>query len=673
MRFFGNTNTAGRTLAALLALSGCSSPGLSDGGADDLGVADSGVLDSGARDIGPSGRAPTFALEPADQTARSGESATFTARAMGEPSPSLQWEESTDGTNFVPLQTATSSIYLTHETTLADEGTLYRAVAENALGRAVSRAARLSIFQPGVVSEPSPLEAIVGSTITFSVLAAGHPAPALQWQRAHSAAPDTFVDIAGANGPDYTTPPLTVADDGARFRVTWSNRSLDGSLSATGTTSAATLTVKNALTAKQILAGGRWSLVVRPDGSVAGFGEFISTAGTHTNGNDVATRPVTMYPGILTNVAALTGHGPEWWALKTDGTVLHWGFAGFGSDGRGTDGSGDGGPVTGANFRTNAPPVAVLERVLVGGTETAVPVSGVCQIASGDRTLLLLRAIDRSGAATSCAPGAPKTLWFTGLLDIDPSSPPMAGTVTRVPDGDLPAELDADYAPVSAIYDWRNGSGGTTTYFIVLENGRTFGLGHSGGSGEAFALPGGPSYAVHNGGPIEVTSIWDTRAHPVRAAALGWFAAFVVRTDGTVLTHGYARDGVLGNGTADTGNQGPTPVLAETCTQLPCREVLRGVTAVASDMGSEVLVVKDQQLFGWGRRNNGVLGDDGAYQLFPVRIGTSQGFTAVALGETHALALRRDGAVFAWGSSSWGQSAEPNRNTLTTPTMVLVP
>ena len=53
--------------------------------------------------------------------------------------------------------------------------------------------------------------------------------------------------------------------------------------------------------------------------------------------------------------------------------------------------------------------------------------------------------------------------------------------------------------------------------------------------------------------------------------------------------------------------------------------------------------------------------------------GTDAGFKAVALGETHALALRQDGAVYAWGSSSWGQNADPNRATLSTPTMVLLP
>lgn len=674
--------------ALLLLVGGCSSPGLSDAGSFDLGVADSGGSDAGAKDAGDAGvpdassvdagdaggAAPSFSEEPSDQTVRAGESASFRARAQGEPAPTLQWERSTDGITFTAIPAATSTIHITNETTLDDDGDLYRVVAQSSRGQVSSRAARLSVFLPAFLSEPAPIEAIVGSTVSFSVVAQGHPAPALQWQRALASTPDTFVDLPGATAPEYTTTPLTITDDGARYRVAWSNRSADGSLSAMGQTAAATLTVKNALRAKQIVAGARWSLVVQPDGSVAGFGEYISSAGGYTNGSDVAIRPAVMFPGILTNIAALTGHGPEWWALKADGTVLHWGQAGFGSDGRGVDGNGGGGPIVASNFHTNTSPVSVLERVDVGGVETAVPVDRVCQIASGDRLLLMVRAIDRSGATTACAAGAPKTLWYTGVLEVDPFTPPRAGTVTRVPDGELPGELDLDTAPIAAVYDWRNGASSTTLFFIVLENGRSFGLGFNAAStDDAFALPGSPSYAVSAGGPVELTSIWDTRAHPVVAASLGWFAAFVVRADGTLLTHGYARDGVLGNGTLDTENPGPTAVLAETCTQLPCTEVLRGVTAVSVDMGLRVLVVKDGQLFGWGRVDSGILGNTGRNLLFPTRLGTDSGFKAVALGETHALALRRDGAVYAWGSSSWGQNGDPNRNTLSTPTLVLLP
>ena len=90
--------------ALLLLVGGCSSPGLSDAGSFDLGVADSGGSDAGAKDAGDAGvpdassvdagdaggAAPSFSEEPSDQTVRAGESATFRARAQGEPAPTLQ-------------------------------------------------------------------------------------------------------------------------------------------------------------------------------------------------------------------------------------------------------------------------------------------------------------------------------------------------------------------------------------------------------------------------------------------------------------------------------------------------------------------------------------------------------------------------------------------------------
>ncbi len=434
------------TLVAVLGAAGCADPKDSDAGPQDQGtVADSGVVaDSGTPDSGvvadAGGAAPNFDEEPTEQTVRVGESATFQARAQGEPTPSLRWERSFDGVNFLALPSATSTTYQTNETTADDDGELYRVVAENPSGRVISRAARLSVFVPAQVSEPQPIEAIVGSTVAFSVNVQAQPAAMLRWQRAEAGSPDTFVDLPGANGTEYVTPTLTAADDGARFRVVWSNRAADGSLSAMGETNAAVLTVRNALTAKQIVAGARWSLVVRPDGTVAGFGEYISSAGGFTGGSDIAAQPVPMFPGTLSDIVDLTGHGTEWWALKGDGTVLHWGQSSSGSDGRGNDGNGSGGPIVSALNRTNVTPVPVLERVDVGGVETAVPVTGVCRLASGDRLLLMVRAIDENGAPSSCAPGAPKTLWFTGVLEVDPFTSPTVGTVTRVPSGELPDE-----------------------------------------------------------------------------------------------------------------------------------------------------------------------------------------------------------------------------------------
>jgi alpha-tubulin suppressor-like RCC1 family protein len=63
----------------------------------------------------------------------------------------------------------------------------------------------------------------------------------------------------------------------------------------------------------------------------------------------------------------------------------------------------------------------------------------------------------------------------------------------------------------------------------------------------------------------------------------------------------------------------------------------------------------DGALFAWGAGNNGVIGNSSTTnRSSPVLIGSSS-WTAVAVGNTHALAIRTDGALFAWGLNSSGQ------------------
>lgn len=73
---------------------------------------------------------------------------------------------------------------------------------------------------PAIVAEPQPQTVLVGTAATFSVSATG--VTSYQWFR-------NGVAIGGATAPSYTTPPVTLADSGATFRVRVSSadRSLD--------------------------------------------------------------------------------------------------------------------------------------------------------------------------------------------------------------------------------------------------------------------------------------------------------------------------------------------------------------------------------------------------------------------------------------------------------------
>lgn len=93
--------------------------------------------------------APTITSQPANQTVNEGQSATFTAAASGNPTPSVRWQRSTDGGgSWSDIAGATSSSYSTGATTSSMNGYRYRMVATNTAGSAGSNPATLTVNGP---------------------------------------------------------------------------------------------------------------------------------------------------------------------------------------------------------------------------------------------------------------------------------------------------------------------------------------------------------------------------------------------------------------------------------------------------------------------------------------------------------------------------------------------
>ncbi len=91
----------------------------------------------------------------------------------------------------------------------------------------------LPVAAPTISVQPLSQSSITGSSATFSVTAVANPIPTYQWQK-------NSVAISGATSATYTTPALTLADNGNTYRVVVSNSA--GSV----TSNPATLTVTNA-------------------------------------------------------------------------------------------------------------------------------------------------------------------------------------------------------------------------------------------------------------------------------------------------------------------------------------------------------------------------------------------------------------------------------------------
>ena len=90
------------------------------------------------------GTAPTVTAHPVTQTVCAGNSVTFTSTASGTPAPTVQWQQSTNGTTWTNISGATSGT-LTFNATTADNNKQYRAVWTNSSGPVNSNPATLTV------------------------------------------------------------------------------------------------------------------------------------------------------------------------------------------------------------------------------------------------------------------------------------------------------------------------------------------------------------------------------------------------------------------------------------------------------------------------------------------------------------------------------------------------
>jgi hypothetical protein len=108
-------------------------------------------------------------------------------------------------------------------------------------GSASSSLASSSIQVPNLTTDPSSTTVAIGRTAVFSAAAIGSGPLTYQWQKNGTA-------ISGAKSSGYNTPPATMADSGAQFRLRVSN----SVGSATSNAATLTVTTMNSATASAI-------------------------------------------------------------------------------------------------------------------------------------------------------------------------------------------------------------------------------------------------------------------------------------------------------------------------------------------------------------------------------------------------------------------------------------
>ncbi|MBI5472051.1 MAG: immunoglobulin domain-containing protein [Ignavibacteriae bacterium] len=116
------------------------------------------ILSVAAPNLAP----PFFTTHPSNQFVTTGEPATFSAAASGNPSPSFQWQK-----NGVDIPSAINATYTTPATLPSDSGTIFRCIASNSQGTSASDAALLSVL---TMPTANPISDDFASQTRFSSL-----------------------------------------------------------------------------------------------------------------------------------------------------------------------------------------------------------------------------------------------------------------------------------------------------------------------------------------------------------------------------------------------------------------------------------------------------------------------------------------------------------------------
>lgn len=185
--------------------------------------------------------APSFTTQPADVNVEAGQSATFTIVAVGQPAPSVRWQQSRNGGwIWSDIDGATQASYTLTESALADDGLMVRVIAANASGTSTSSTAKLQVrvkpVVPFVTTQPLDVSVNLASAASFTVAFAGSPTPTVQWQHCLGDG-CSWANISGATSGTYALGATTLSDNGRQFRAVLTNSA------GTTTTRAARLTV----------------------------------------------------------------------------------------------------------------------------------------------------------------------------------------------------------------------------------------------------------------------------------------------------------------------------------------------------------------------------------------------------------------------------------------------
>jgi alpha-tubulin suppressor-like RCC1 family protein len=162
---------------------------------------------------------------------------------------------------------------------------------------------------------------------------------------------------------------------------------------------------------------------------------------------------------------------------------------------------------------------------------------------------------------------------------------------------------------------------------------------------------------------------------PAQRVAVGVSSAYVLLEDGSVVAWGENDEGQLGNGAV--GSNKPLGMYPKPSVTPVKVTGLKDIIAIAAGRKHAIALQKDGIVWAWGNRDEGAIGDGDAKPggrvlsaTAPIQVRGLTDITQIAAGPNYNLALTRDGKVMSWGSNGAGELGVGTRATGWTPAEV---
>ena len=419
---------------------------------------------------------------------------------------------------------------------------------------------------------------------------------------------------------------LILKNDGSVWACGWNK---DGEL-GNGTTTDSKIPVKvSSLTGvATIAAKGYHSLALKQDGTVWAWGDNV--AGTIGNGTTTdAKTPVRA--GNLTNVVAIANGGLFSLALKSDETLFAWGSADPIGKGR-------------AAFALSPIQICTTCSATFSSSSAKNSSAAPSSAAHSSSTSLV---------HTRIASNYTHTIFLDTNGNVYTWGSNNNGQLGNGTTNDsiYPVKVKGvnGVGYLSGIKEVANG----LSFSIALG---TDGSVYAWGSNNVGTLGINDAALSFSNTPVKVLDVENGgELSDIKAITVGEDHVIALKTDGSVYAWGENYWRQLGNGTTKNSAY---PVKVKGVNGVG---YLSGIMAIAAGGSHTVALATDGSVFAWGRNLYGLGDGSSTDSALPVRVkgvggaGFLSGIMALAAGGSHTVALATDGSVYIWGHNNNGQ------------------